>query len=253
MGKRCNVKIAICDDEIDALETAYHMLVQFAKLHPDTDISIRRFQSAYDLLECVAANLRFDVYILDIMMPLMNGIEVGQQIRQKDEEATIIYLTASEEFALSAYRVHAMQYLIKPLDQGLLHAALLRVMERLDKDETTRMPIRTKDGIASVRIHQIVSVEYRDHTLRFMLADGRTIDTLSSREPFETTSRQLLKDGRFVKPHVAFVVNLFYVDSITERDFVLENGGIIPISQRNYRDMKRLYIDYLLKGGVDEA
>ena len=241
-------KIAICDDNVKELESTYHMVLDFARQRPETGFKVRRFQSSYDLMDCLHMTSGFHLYILDIIMPVMNGIDVGEKIREKDENAIIIYLTSSSDYAVKSFRVFPFQYLIKPVEQSSLFTTLEKAFAKMDLEAEKSMPVKTKDGITAIRYHRISYVEYLNHCLKFHLSDGSVVNSVSSREPFDTTANELLQDDRFLRPHISYVVNLNYVRTITGKDFIMHSGTVLAISRKNYADIKKRYIDFLLKG-----
>jgi len=125
------LRIAICDDDIKELENTYKMVSDFAEERQEIDFYIRRFQSAYDMFECIDTGIAFNIYILDIIMPLMNGIDVGAKIREKDENAIIIYLTSSTDYAIKSYSVFAFQYLLKPVSKVELLNFLGKALDKI--------------------------------------------------------------------------------------------------------------------------
>jgi DNA-binding LytR/AlgR family response regulator len=242
------LKIAICDDNRQELDTTWSMVMDFSKARPETDFSVRRFQSSFELLDCVEAAGSFHLYLLDIIMPVLNGIDIGAIIRQKDENAIIIYLTSSADYAVKSYKVFAFQYLMKPVAQEELFATLDKALTKMDQQTAKSIAVKTRDGITSLRLHRVVFVEYASHSLLFHLSDQSVIKSVTSREPFDTTACELLKDPRFIRPHVSFVVNMSFINSISGSCFVLTDGFQVSISRSNYADAKKSYIDFLLKG-----
>lgn len=85
------IQIAICDDEPKMLQCIEKQISQYG-IQRKIDFSIETFQYAKDLETAVLNHTDYQIYILDILMPQMNGIELGQVIRQADEQAVIIYL-----------------------------------------------------------------------------------------------------------------------------------------------------------------
>lgn len=242
------LKIAICDDNVQELEHAYSILLNFTEKKRDADFIIRRFQSSYDLLECLDMSLDFHIYLLDIIMPFINGIEVGKKIREKDNNAIIIFLTSSPDFALKSYEVYAFQYLLKPVTQENLENVLQRALLRIDYETAQGLTIKTKDGIKAFRNHTIVFAEYVRHSVRFHLSDGSVFSTVTLRDPFDSIANKLLGDPRFIRPHVSYIVNMNYIRGITDRDFVMTEGSLVSISKSNYADIKKSFINFLLKG-----
>lgn len=242
------LRIAICDDDVKELENTYKMVSDFAEEKPEIDFYIRRFQSVYDMFECIDMGIAFNIYILDIIMPLMNGIDVGAKIREKDENAIIIYLTTSTDYAIKSYSVFAFQYLLKPVKQAELFNFLGKALDKITFETAKSYPVKTKQGVTAVRLNKIMFIEYYNHIMKFNLSDGNVITSVIMREPFDELILEILKDYRFIKPHVSFVLNLSFVRDIAKKDFVLKNNALIPISKNNYIEIKKQYIDFLLKG-----
>lgn len=242
------LRIAICDDNVHELENTYHLVSNFTKSKEDKDFYVRRFQSPCALFKCIDLESPFHIYILDVIMPLMDGIDVGTKIREEDENAIIIYLTTSPDYAVKSYRVFAFQYLMKPVEQGELYTILKKAIEKIHFETTQNLPVKTKNGITAVRYHTIMYIEYSEHMMKFHLSDGAMVTSVITRQPFHTAAQDILKDYRFIKPHVSFVVNLSFVSDITNRDFVMKDGLRIAISKNIYTEVKKQYIDFLLKG-----
>jgi two-component system LytT family response regulator len=242
------LKIAICDDHIQQLENICGMVEDFIKAKPETDMSVSRFQSPHDLIECLDVRDGFHIYLLDILMPEMNGIDVGAKIREKDENAVIIYLTSSPDYAIKSYKVFAFQYLMKPVDRDELYKILDRAIAKINIESALILAVKTSDGLTALRYNQIMFVEYINHALRFHLNDNSVVTSITSRNSFDKSISLLLNDRRFVKPHVAFAVSMRFIRTITARDFVMTDGTLVSISQKNYANIKKRYIDFLLKG-----
>jgi DNA-binding LytR/AlgR family response regulator len=124
---------------------------------------------------------------------------------------------------------------------------LEKVLSKIDREAEKSLPVKTKDGITAIRYHRILYVEYLNHCLKFHLSDGSVVTSVSSREPFDTIANELLKDERFLRPHISFVVNLNYVRTITGKDFIMHSGTVLAISRNNYAEIKKRYIDFLIK------
>ena len=242
------LKIAICDDNVKELENTFKTVLEFTGEKSEIDFYIRRFQSAYDMFECINNGITFNIYILDIIMPLMNGIDVGAKIREKDENAIIIYLTTSTDYAIKSYSVFAFQYLLKPINPKELFNILEKALCKISFETAKSFPVKTKQGVTAVRYHNIMYIEYSNHIMRFYIFDGNVVTSVIMREPFDVLTSEILKDYRFLKPHVSFIVNLNFVSDISKKDFILKNDTLIPISKNIYTDVKKQYIDFLLRG-----
>ncbi len=122
------IKVAICDDEAaEAIK-----IDSFVRAYGDFDIRV--YTSSSELARDIDDGAAFDLYLLDVVMPKPDGIELAQLIRELDETAVIIYLTNRDDRSLDAFRVYASQYLVKPVDldtlQRALDIALITVKDR---------------------------------------------------------------------------------------------------------------------------
>lgn len=245
------LQIALCDNDIMELESVYTLVKEYASGQPDLDISLRRFQSSYDLLESVEARGHYDIYLLDILMPHKDGIETGQIIRRTNNTSVIIYLTSSPDFALDSYSVKAQSYLLKPVQQEKLFDALDDATNRLTIERTRHFLVRVKSSTEVIPFSQLTYVEYYKHRLICHLHSGRSIETNMYREPFEKIVQPLLDDRRFVKISASFLVNMQYIRAVTPKSFIMD----IPSAHteltitRGYSEARQTYIDYMLERG----
>ena len=106
--------IAICDDEQEQLALSEKLLQEYHELHPELNLRVDTFSSGAALLEHLRTTGSFDIYLLDILMPGENGIELGLKIRKTDQCGRIFYLTTSPDYAIDSYLTKASQYLLKP-------------------------------------------------------------------------------------------------------------------------------------------
>ncbi len=243
------IRIAICDDDISSLELTHHQVTEYlSERAPEEELLIRRFHSPYDLLECLEnPNLCFNVYIMDIIMPMYTGIELGRIIRRNDEYAVIIYTTGSGEHALDAADTSPLAYIVKPIELKKLHETLDAALRRIGQTTTRNVLIKRKDGLANIGLHQIEYVEYRDHTLIFQLVDGRTIPSRVIQESFSWVVENTLNDPRFLKPHASYAINMDHVAGMSSTEFQMSTGMKIPISKRVYTQVKQAFIDYMVE------
>jgi len=241
------LKIAVCDDNITELKVTEQFLIRYSALKKSDDIHIKAFPFPDDLIEKICNGERYDIYILDIVMPEVSGIDIGGQIRKNDENAYIIYLTSSEDYALKSYRVRAFQYLLKPLSEKELHLALNDALRRMDRENALRFSVTTADGIEVVPYHQLVSAEYCNHTVKVSLPDGKVVKSCVTRVPFEIVIKDLLRDPRFMRCHNSFLINMQHVKMISNRDLSMDNGTLVPVAAAKHKQVKETYLDYLLR------
>ena len=122
------MNIAICDDQINELEHILKLLNMWQESH-NTILQCKTFRNAGELLTA-ARKERFTLYLLDVMMPGTDGLAAAREIRTFDEVAEIVFLTSSPDFAYASYGVHALDYLLKPIQPENLSPILNRLTQR---------------------------------------------------------------------------------------------------------------------------
>lgn len=141
------MKIVICDDSIEYLLKIEKLLFYYQDTHNGAKFEIEKFSDAAALYRKIQQNDLADIYILDMIMADKNGIDIGNQIRRAGCNNAIIYITTSDDFALDAYSVHAVRYLLKPISE---HSFLKRLtmhcpMQKFRKVQPMRL--RQKTGL----------------------------------------------------------------------------------------------------------
>lgn len=236
----------ICEDDVKDLAQIRALAEAFSKAHPEYALNVETFPSAYDLLERLEAKGGYDLYLLDVLMPEMAGLELARRIRQRQEPAELLFLTVSREYALEAFDVAACAYLVKPLDAGKFDEAMLRAAGRLAKPENSALLLKTRDGLRKLPFRELVAVESFNHDRVCTLADETkcvTADTLTS------LMERLGTDPRFFSPHRAYIINLEHITALNGDNVLLSNGQRIPVAQANQSALKRAYVEYLSKAG----
>ena len=243
-----SIKIALCDDEYVQLQQTRSFLREYGSRHPDRDLTAAAFSAGTALLEHLRVKGPFDLYLLDVIMPGENGIELGMSIRGYDKGGRIVYLTSSPDFAVDSYRAKASDYLLKPLDKARLFQALDSVMEDLLRKDQIFSTIKTRDGLRRVSHHSIVYGELAGRCVQYHLSDGSTIEGMSLRGSFQNAVGALLEDRRFVLCSASFLVNLSFVEMVDPSGLRLAGGGTLPVSRPLRAEVTSRWLDYCLEG-----
>lgn len=236
------LNVCICDDNPGDVARIQALAECFAGEHPEFPLNIRTFSASLDLLEFLNQNGGFDLYLLDILMPQMEGMELAERIRARNEAAEILFLTSSPEYALDAFDVSACGYLLKPVDKERFDKVLLTAAYRLTRPENPSLLLKTREGARKILLRELVMVESFNHERVCSLADGSrtvTADTLAS------LMERLRGDHRFFSPHRAYIINMEYIAALNTADLLLSTGQRVPVARTSYAALKRAYMDYL--------
>ncbi|WP_343208813.1 LytTR family DNA-binding domain-containing protein [Anaerolentibacter hominis] len=240
------IKIAVCDDDIREQKQIVSLLDKYAEANERIDLSVSCFTSSLDLAEQLNETDGYSVYILDILMPSIDGIELGERIRQKDDSAFILYLTAYPDYAVRAFSVYAYQYLMKPVTSDILFPVLNKIVQALADLNSRSIAVKTADGLYALRLHLICYAEYQNHRVHYHLTDGTVIKSVTLRQSFDVILEPLLRDNRFVKITASYLINLNCVTAFNKRNLVLSDGTCLPVSRKLYTRVKQNYLDFLL-------
>ncbi len=243
------MQIALCDDNSQDLEQIGRLVSEYLAGRPKLDGSLRQFQSAYDLMDCISGRGGFDAYLLDVMMPHMDGIELGQAIRETGSKTPIIYLTSSPDYALASYRVRAYDYLLKPVKENALAELFDRLAAELLERRETPLMVRTRNQITPVHPSELAYVRVRNHVLEYHMANGEVVESSTLRESFDQAAAPLLRDGRFVKISVSYIVNMSFVRKLAGRSFFMLDGTELNISRALTAPVRETYVKYILALG----
>jgi DNA-binding LytR/AlgR family response regulator len=246
------IRIAFCDDETAWLKRTQDMLSAFAANHPEYPLQIFSFSSGEDLLRDVQLNSNYDIYLLDVVMPQMSGIDLGVNLRKHDEFGKIIYLTTSPDFAVDSYVTGAFYYLLKPATAEKVNDVLLRACAEISRRRERCMKIKTSAGLSILPFDEICFVELKRKSLLYYTAENHTLESTSVRESFSSCVSQLLEDKRFVLAGPGHCINLFYVKSVEKESLLFKNDIRLYLPRKICASIQAAWLDYWLEEGVRE-
>jgi len=239
------LKIAICDDEERYLNQALSVADEYSLSRGDKNVSVNTYSHPEDLLEAVEKNGGYDIYILDIVMPGMNGIDLGIRLRDGGYNGIIIYLTSSEEYALDSFRVKAFHYILKPIKKEPFFAALDEAIGLISTKKDSCTVVKTKERTVKLVFDQILYAELCKRAVVFYLLGGKKIETLSVRTNFSDAISDLLKDKRFCLCGASMAVNLDHITEIENEAIVFGKNGKAFLGKKACRELRSTWTDYL--------
>lgn len=231
--------LAICDDSGEDLNTVLSLLDSW-QAERGAALNKKAFTSAVELVEA-ARQERFGVYLLDVMMPGMDGLEAAREIRRFDDTAEIIFLSTSPGFAYESYGVRALNYLLKPVEREALFPLLdqLRMKEQKSSEALT---LKTGAAIVRVPFEHISYVEVIGKHLYFHVTDGSVRQVAGALKNYEAL---LLPRPEFMRVHRSYIVNMLQVEELSSSGLVTFQGDSLPVSRLYYPQLQRDYMALL--------
>ena len=233
------IKVAVLDDRREDLDRACSLAEKFAKTSP-FPLQIEAFENPFDLLDRIGKNGGFALYLLDIIMMQLTGMDVAEEIRKRGERAEIIFLTSSREYGVDAFGVNAAGYLVKPIAEKDFTELFGRVLGKIAADGRFPVYIKVNGGIRRAMTDEIVMIESCNHRREVKLSDGQVIETPTTLSEFY----EILKPYReFSSPHRAYIVNMNYITGVQGSELYVGREAI-PIAKSAYRKFKENYIRF---------
>lgn len=239
------IKILLCDDNANELKSLSSLLETYChERKSNSEIKLYTFSSGALLLDAVSSGkIRFDIVLLDILMPGENGMQIAKKLRKIDPKCEIIFLTTSSEYAVESYEVKAYNYLLKPVQKEKLFSVMDSCIDDIEAQKNSGFVLRIAPGTyTKILYSELVYGEAMRKTVILYLADGTTVSSVMT---FTELENILHLNPDFVKPHRSYIVNMRYIKSIRKKDLILHNDNIVPVSKTHYHDVTHSFFDFV--------
>lgn len=173
----------------------------------------------------------WDLLLLDIDMPVMDGITTAKCIRKQDMGVIIMFITNLAQYAIKGYEVNAIDYVLKPVNYYALVMKLKKVVRMLEAGNDKSLLLKRGSDVVRVLLSHVFYLEILNHSLYYRTMEGDIV--LTGSHTLAKMEEELKPHG-FVRCHNGFLVNLRYVDEIRGGSLMLA-GRAIPISRNRRR------------------
>ncbi|MCM1023953.1 MAG: LytTR family DNA-binding domain-containing protein [Prevotella sp.] len=219
------VSIAVCEDNDKDLEYMRSLLCGIEA--QCGSLTVAEYRCAEELLWDVETERKqFDIFLLDIYLGEMSGIEAARRIRAENENALLIFTSSSEDFYREAFDVYAFQYLIKPVGSDTAAEVLKKAVYAVGHGNEETLKITYKGKCSSLKYTDITYISSMNHNLQYHMRDGSEYVSYGKLDELAAH----IKSDMFVRCHKSFIVNLACVRELTAEGFRTENA-LVPISR----------------------
>lgn len=251
MEMESKIKTVIVDDEPGSIEALKWELQAY-----ENEVEVlATFQSSLEALEKIPG-LAPDLVFLDIEMPVLNGFDLLKRLGKSSFD--VIFTTAYDQFAIKAFKVNAVDYLLKPIDEDELRKAIGRVQQRRAEPATQQqleqlfeylqkhspdfptVALPTLEGLEFVEVDDILHCESSSNYTYIYLTTGEKILVSKTLKELET----LLTGHHFCRVHHSHMVNLKHVRRYIRGkggELVLKDGTVVPVSRAKKEDLLKLF------------
>lgn len=250
------IKVIVVDDETPAREELVYILEKLG--------SVKVVGEASHGLEALELNRRLkpDLVFLDIKMPGLNGIDVAKRILEEPYMPYIVFVTAYEEFALKAFEVNALDYILKPVCEERLRKGMDRIIYKIKLGERAYYSklnkliedLNEKDHESINRISvyhngKLIPLEYKE--IIYATVEDKNTVIISTKGKFHVNYtlaelQKKLNSNSFFRSHKSFLINLDKIKTIepwfnSTFNVIFENiDGKVPVSRGQSKEFKEL-------------
>lgn len=233
------IQIGICDDEIIFTNRLEQLSKQYLTEH-HIFATFYTFQKGQNLLYEIEDGFHFDLLLLDIEMPEMDGMQLADRIRKLLPDIIIIFITSHTEYALDAYELSIFRYLSKTdLDlQYKLKNALLDAAEMLQVQQNKSYIIQNQNRLERIPYKNLLYVTHEGKNTVLVTNMGeQTLKEFKVRKTIQQVYEELNQEDFFLIDR-GCIVNLSLIMSVKEKECILTNGIHLAISQSHMKALK---------------
>lgn len=237
------MRIAVCDDDVKFLQEL-SALLKFYGEENHCEIEYKIYTNPFELVTQIEKGVHYDVILLDVVMPGINGIQCARDIRMFDTFVKIVFLTSSAEYAVESYSVRAYQYLLKPVKKEDLFFLLKSLEKDTEEADKNVLIFKTKQGISKVLLSKLEYCEVISRKIVLHLTTGEECECSLKMNELEES---LKKYKMFLKPHRSFLVNMDHIQTLATHNIVMGCGMKIPVPREKYAQIKQTYMEYMFQ------
>ena len=229
------ISIAICEDSIP-MQAQIETLT--TKLLPDAPIEV--FSTGEELItELSNEQTRYSIYMMDISLPGISGIETATLIREHDPYALIIYITDYKEYVYKVFETLPFRFITKPIDTAIFEKVLSDALNYF-RTRSKMFHFHIERTQYQIPMQEIVYFESRLRQITLYTPDtsyefyGRLSDIIVS-----------LDTLFFVRVHASYIINMEYIHCLSDTSITLRSGITISVSKRYRNDLRTKHLQYL--------
>lgn len=237
------VKIALCDDDKKAIPVIAGAVESTFQTY-GIQVEIDKFGSGDALLRATE-KVCYQLLLLDIEMPGLDGIAVGKRLRAKGDETIIVYISEAESRVFESFFVQPLGFVRKSNFLNDISAVVELYMKTIAKENKgDYLDFKTRSGILTLRSRQVRYIE-GSRNYQYLYVDGRSepIEIKMTMDRLEAMSEPF----GFIRIHKGYLVNFQYIQHISASSATLQDGTELPIGRSKIGEVKMKYLSLIGK------
>ena len=229
-------RIAIVEDDWNFVEELKNYLIQYEN-EEGQEFEISAFCDGAEILETYAP--KYDLILLDIEMPKVNGMDAAEKIREMDENVVLMFITNMAQYAIRGYSVGALDFVMKPISYYTFSMKIKRALKRVQKKELAAVLLNLSDGVKKLEVSQIYYVEVQNRMLHYYTEEGEFVVRASLQ-----SAENALPANVFAKCNHWYLVNLMHVTAV-HKNTAFVGPFELEISRRNRGGFLKALTEYM--------
>ena len=234
--------ICYCEDESAQAKAFAIKIDQWAK-NKNIEVHADLFESAEEYLFKAEQNY-YDVIFLDISMRGQNGMELARQIREKEKDVILVFVTSDASYVFDGYEVGAYRYLMKPVDEKKLWEILDYARTQKEVEEENYILVKKDSQSVRVNLKDIIYIEAQKHYVNLCMENKESINIKTAFTELLQETQE--KSDTILLTHRSYAVNIEKVVRIGRTECVLSDSSVIPVSRSFYKEVNEASIKYHL-------
>ncbi|MCD8306848.1 MAG: LytTR family DNA-binding domain-containing protein [Clostridia bacterium] len=234
------IRIAIVEDSPEDSARIEECLA-YVREKDQLDMSVKRFADADHFFFDTAPD--YDLILLDILMPGMNGMDAAKRIRVYNRMVGIVFVTTMSQLAIKGYEVDALDFIVKPVNVNDFYLKMHHILARLHFFEKDQVILKNGEKVVSIAVNSILYIDVSGHYVTYHTSSEsfEQYTTLKETEKMMEPYTYIVRASRY------YLVNLNHVDEI-RGDEVIVGGFHVPVSRAEKPRLKSLLASHFING-----
>lgn len=235
------LRIAVCENnrwDRKQLETEIREYMDRTRI----PYHLECFASGLDFMDHIGRTGSFQLAVISADLEGFNGVETAKELRQYDMACQIIFVSMTDEYAVSAYHVSAASYLLKPVTAGEMGAALESCLRRREEMDYASLVVKNASGFYNILYRSIRYLESSGHKINIWLEGQECLQVYGRLDDYEEAVQN---DGRFLRIHKSTLVNMDGIFFMGREEIMLYDKTVLKISRTLSAAAKEQYFDYI--------
>ncbi|MGI2731908.1 LytR/AlgR family response regulator transcription factor [Bacillus cytotoxicus] len=242
------VKVLVVDDEMLARDELKYLLQRTKEVD-----EIEEADCIEDALEILMDD-KPDIVFLDIQLSDDNGFEIANILKKMKSPPAIVFATAYDQYALQAFEVDALDYILKPFDEERIAQTLKKYKKRKQSEIEKKVDMKVPDVTAEMHklalpIEESIVLVSMEDIIYVGLVDGKvTVKTI--RETYVTHDTLVILEKKlpqtmFMRVHRSFIANVNHISEVqpwfnSTYNLIMKDGSKVPVSRTYAKELKKL-------------